>query len=218
MLKLYGLIQRRPDLSLDEFSRHWRTVHRELALRLVAPGYVRGYVQNHRRELDLPGVAKPAFDGCPELWIERVESLEQLATSPEYLEGAGPDEANFMSGGSKSCIAEPRFAYGVARAAAGDCKVLMFYADGIDAGTRWNQERPWSLPDASALRIERDACLVDVPGLEPYAAIESSWWPDIGTFRDAWGDAVADLGRRAPAPAMVLPVTELIVFLPAETA
>ena len=57
MLKLYSLLQRRADLSLEDFSRHWRTVHRELALRLVAPGYMRGYVQNHRRETALPGVA-----------------------------------------------------------------------------------------------------------------------------------------------------------------
>ena len=215
MLKLYGLLARRPDLSLEEFSQHWRTVHRELALRLVAPGYMRGYVQNHRQELELAGVDAP-FDGCPELWIDRVESLPQLASSPEYLEGAGPDEANFMTGGSKSCIAQPRFACGAPREQASPCKVLMFYGDGIDARTPWSQQRPWSLPDASALRIERDACLVDVPGLEPYLAIESSWWRDFDTFRDAWLAAAGDGGRLAPA--MVLPVTELIVFLPAGIA
>ena len=217
MLKLYGLIQRRPDLSLDEFSRHWRTVHRELALRLVAPGYMRGYVQNHRRELDLPGVAKPAFDGCPELWIERLESLEELATSPEYLEGAGPDEANFMSGASKSCIAEPRFACGLAREAAGDCKVLMFYEHEVDGATPWSFQCPWSLPEVGALRIERDVCMA-VPGLEHYSAVESSWWRDLRSFGDAWQDAAPRLRQRVPAPAMVLPVTELIVFLPDRTA
>jgi len=215
LLKLYGLLERRADLSLEEFSQHWRTVHRELALRLVAPGYMRGYVQNHRRETALPGVAAP-FDGCPELWIDTVESLPALATSPEYLDGAGPDEANFMAGGSKSCIGQPRFACGVPRGQAGPCKVLMFYADGIDTATPWSQARPWSLPDASALRIERDACLVDVPGLEPYVAIESSWWRDADGFRDAWLAAARDGGRLAPA--LVLPVTELIVFLPAGIA
>jgi hypothetical protein len=215
LLKLYGLIQRRADLSLEEFSRHWRTVHRELALRLVAPGYMRGYVQNHRRELELPAGAAP-FDGCPELWIDSVETLPALATSPEYLEGAGPDESNFMTGSSKSCIGQPRFACGAPRGQAGPSKVLMFYTDGIDARTPWSLDRPWSLPGASALRIERDACLVDVPGLEPYVAIESSWWRDSDSFRDAWLAAARDRARLAPA--MVLPVTELIVFLPDEIA
>ena len=111
MLKLYGLLQRRPDLSLEEFSHHWRTVHRELALRLVPPGIMRGYVQNHRRDVDLVGQPAPA-DGCPEVWIDDVESLTRLATSPEYLEGAGPDEANFMDGNSANCIGQPRFRRG----------------------------------------------------------------------------------------------------------
>jgi hypothetical protein len=44
MVELFGLLQRRQDRTLEQFSRHWSTVHRELAPRLVAPGIMRGYV------------------------------------------------------------------------------------------------------------------------------------------------------------------------------
>jgi hypothetical protein len=37
MIKLIGLLDRRDDLTLEQFSHHWRTTHRELALRLVRP-------------------------------------------------------------------------------------------------------------------------------------------------------------------------------------
>jgi hypothetical protein len=47
-------------------------------------------------------------------------------------------------------------------------------------------------------------------------AIESSWWRDSDSFRDEW--LAAARGGAGLAPAMVMPVTELIVFLPDEIA
>src|SRR5262245_17203236 len=171
MLKLYGLIQRRADLTLAEFSRHWRTVHRELALRLVAPGIMRGYVQNHRLPIDLPGAPCPA-DSCPEVWLDRLEDLERLATSREYLEGAGPDEPNFMTGASVPCLGRPRYAAGVERTAlSGRCKVMLFYATapgGASDDASISFERPWSISNGTPLRLERDLCLADVPGAALY--------------------------------------------------
>jgi hypothetical protein len=213
MLKLYGLLQRRPDLSLEQFSRHWRTVHRELALRLVAPGIMRGYVQNHRRELDVAGQPAPA-DGCPEVWIDDLESLARLATSPEYLEGAGPDEPNFIDGGSANCIGQPRFSHGVARPGAGEWKVMMFYAHAVEDESSWSHAGPWSMPAARPLRLERDRCLTDVPGVLPYTAVEATWWRDLAAFQSAWQRA--STAPSAIAPAALLPIAELVVLWPDE--
>jgi hypothetical protein len=213
MLKLYGLIQRRADLTLADFSRHWRTVHRELALRLVAPGIMRGYVQNHRSSFDIPGVPCPA-DGCPEVWLDRLEDLERLATSPEYLEGAALDEPNFITGGSVPCLGQPRHATGVDRAALSGCrKVMLFYArDAAIDDVALSFERPWSTSDSQPLRLERDLCLTAVPGAAPYVAVESTWWTDTAEFLAAWSQR-----RRlaqSPALAAAMPIDELVVLWP----
>ncbi|NWK99157.1 hypothetical protein DM806_26560 [Sphingobium lactosutens] len=63
MLKVMGQIVRRPDLSLDAFRLHWRTTHRGLALRLAHSGLLRGYVQNHRLDIDVEGLVPVA--GAP---------------------------------------------------------------------------------------------------------------------------------------------------------
>jgi len=213
MVKLYGLIQRRSDLTLAQFSRHWRTVHRELALRLVPPGIMRGYVQNHRRELAI-GASLPPADGCPEVWLDDIESLALLAASPEYLNGAGPDESNFMEGASANCIGEPRAACGVPRLDAGSWKVLVFYSDAGVADSAWSRETPWCMPRATPLRLERDQCVSGLPDALPYTAIEATWWRDAAEFVSAWRSASG--ARGAIAPAGVLPIEELVVFLPGD--
>lgn len=35
---LMGLLNRSPDLTLAQFAQHWRTVHRDHSLKLIAPG------------------------------------------------------------------------------------------------------------------------------------------------------------------------------------
>ena len=80
--KCTATLKRRPDFDLEAFSQHWRTVHRELALRLVPPGIMRGYVQNHRIEPSLGTLQAPG-DGAPEVWVDSPQEVLRLATSPE---------------------------------------------------------------------------------------------------------------------------------------
>ena len=221
MIKLFGLLQRRRDLTLEQFSRHWSTVHRELALRLIAPGIMKGYVQNHRKPLAVPDLDAPV-DGSPELWIDGPEILQRLATAPEYLEGAYPDERNFMEGDSDAMLCRTTFCQGVARDRATPGAKVMFYfpaqvaTDPEATAAQWEAHTPWLLPESSPLRLERAMALfgAEAGGMSPrYGAIESSWWPDVEAFLALWRQRPADAATRArEAGVHAMFVRELIVL------
>lgn len=89
MVKSIVMLRRRPDLTHEEFDRHWRQVHAPLVLQL--PGICR-YVQN--RPVDVGG--EPPHDGVSEVWFDDMEALRAATSSPIWpriLE----DEKNFLA-------------------------------------------------------------------------------------------------------------------------
>jgi uncharacterized protein (TIGR02118 family) len=78
MIKIVLLLHRRPDLSVEDFRRHWHEVHRPLLERL--PG-LRRLVLNH--VLPGPDGAAPPFDGIAEDWFDSVEDMQAAFASPE---------------------------------------------------------------------------------------------------------------------------------------
>jgi hypothetical protein len=207
MLKLYGLLTRRGDLDLEAFRAHWRGPHRDLALRLVAPGIMRGYVQNHRVDRPLTDATTPA-DGCPELWVDDLAAVQRLGTCPEYLEGAYLDEPNFMDGRAVTSLARLVHAAGRPRAP-GTVRLLRFLPAGPPRD--WTSPAPWELAGALPVGLERERCLTEeeLGAPVPYAAIESSWWPDETAARAAWA-----LGGTAVRGQHALLVRELVVVPP----
>jgi uncharacterized protein (TIGR02118 family) len=83
MIKSIGLLTRRPELSHEEFVRHWVEIHAPLAH--AVPGVLR-YVQNHirdeRRRSDIPAT-EVDIDGIAELWYADREAMERANRSPE---------------------------------------------------------------------------------------------------------------------------------------
>lgn len=83
MIKSVGLLTRRPELSHEEFVRHWVDIHAPLAH--AVPG-VRRYVQNHivdeRRRADIPA-HEIDIDGIAELWYDDRAAMERANASPE---------------------------------------------------------------------------------------------------------------------------------------
>jgi uncharacterized protein (TIGR02118 family) len=83
----------RPGLTDAQMQEHWVTVH--------APRYASRIPQIKRYCVDtaLPfGAARPApWSGIGEIWLR--DEADQLASleSPQYLEGARPDEPNFVA-------------------------------------------------------------------------------------------------------------------------
>jgi len=94
MIKGFALIPQKPDISAEAFHRHWREVHAPLALRIKA---LRRYVQSHRIPQAIPGFTGTPFEGVAEIWFDDLDGISRLGENPEYLNGAKPDEANFIS-------------------------------------------------------------------------------------------------------------------------
>ena len=83
VIKSLSLLTRRPELSHDEFVRHWLEIHAPLAH--AVPG-VRRYVQNHiegeRSRADIP-TTEIAVVGIAELWYDDRDAMERANATPE---------------------------------------------------------------------------------------------------------------------------------------
>ena len=88
MTKVLVVLQKKADLSREEFRRYWRNVHGPIGARM--PG-VRRYVQNHVLADGAP------FDGLAEIWFDSPEAMRAAFTS-EAAQEAAHDAANFLAG------------------------------------------------------------------------------------------------------------------------
>jgi uncharacterized protein (TIGR02118 family) len=106
MIKVVGLLTRRPELTHEHFVRHWFEIHGPLAR--AVPG-VRRYVQSHiigtRTRPDIPET-DVAVDGIAELWYDDQEALARAAATPE-MKRLTDDGALFI-GRIKSFVVEER--------------------------------------------------------------------------------------------------------------
>jgi uncharacterized protein (TIGR02118 family) len=101
VIKLFGLIAKRSDISDEQFHTHWATTHRDLAVRITA---LRRYVQSHRIPASVAGVASAPYEGIAEVWLDDVDTALGLAENPEYTQHAALDEPNFSDTGRHGVI------------------------------------------------------------------------------------------------------------------
>ncbi|MDP6688137.1 MAG: EthD family reductase [Alphaproteobacteria bacterium] len=83
MIKRISLLTRKPDLSHEEFVRHWLEVHGPLAR--AVPGirrYVQSHIQSETVRADIPAT-DIEVDGIAELWYDSVAAMEQSSATPE---------------------------------------------------------------------------------------------------------------------------------------
>jgi len=96
MIKVLGLLTRKPELTHEQFVHHWLTIHGPLAL--AVPG-IRRYVQSHitgtRTRPDIPET-DVEVDGIAELWYDDEESLKRASATPE-MKRLTDDGALFIS-------------------------------------------------------------------------------------------------------------------------
>ena len=83
MIKSIGLLTRKPELTHEQFVKHWLEIHAPLAH--AVPG-VRRYVQSHimgeRSRPDIP-TTDVAVDGIAELWFDDLEAMQRSNATPE---------------------------------------------------------------------------------------------------------------------------------------
>lgn len=83
MIKSISLLTRRPELTHDEFVRHWVTIHAPLA---HAVPKLKRYVQSHivaeRTRPDIETLDVD-IDGIAELWYDSLDDLRYAMSTPE---------------------------------------------------------------------------------------------------------------------------------------
>ena len=96
VIKVIGLLKRRPDLTHAEFSDYWFSRHHPLGQAIVPPEALSaGYVQNHALQL---GRGEAPYDAVAELVFEDHAAMQRWTAW--YNSDAGKalrdDELNFM--------------------------------------------------------------------------------------------------------------------------
>jgi len=180
---------------------------------------MRGYLQNHRLEDGEIASLPLAADGLPELWTHGIDALQRLGGATEYLEGAYPDEPNFMNGRSQALLAtEQVIIVGVGRAIATTLvKAMLFYRRAPDISrmafaAENSAAHPLLLPNGpEPLRLTRHTA-IELPSLgeageafkeaQPYDGVEASYWPDAESFRAAWRQRSDDAARSIDASSL----------------
>ena len=85
MIKSIGLLCRKPELTHEQFVKHWLEIHGPLAR--AVPG-VKRYGQSHivgeRTRADIPTLGTDAeVDGIAELWYDDADAMARAAATPE---------------------------------------------------------------------------------------------------------------------------------------
>ena len=110
MIKSLSLLTRRPELTHEQFVKHWLEIHGPLAL--AVPG-LRRYVQSHildeRTRPDIPET-EVAVDGVAETWFDDRAAMDRANASPE-AKALHADGALFI-GRIKSFITEEKVIVG----------------------------------------------------------------------------------------------------------
>ena len=94
LIKAIALIKRRPDISREQFARHYEEVHAPLALRYFRDW--KAYIRNHVVETLRGG--EPAFDCISEFWYSDWKGIEDTV---KFMASAAAqplrdDELSFM--------------------------------------------------------------------------------------------------------------------------
>jgi uncharacterized protein (TIGR02118 family) len=100
MIKIVALLKRRPDVTLEEFSRYYEHQHAPLAARSIPPDVasaIKRYVQNHAVRLG-SSATDPPYDCVTEIGFDDEAGMELWTNW--YLGEDGralrEDEENFM--------------------------------------------------------------------------------------------------------------------------
>jgi uncharacterized protein (TIGR02118 family) len=94
-VKQIAFLNKRSDVSVDHFQKHWREIHGPIAAAI--PGHQR-YVQCHARLGIYAAGRTPIYDGIPMSWFQDLEALRAAGRSPEYARTRA-DEPGFMISG-----------------------------------------------------------------------------------------------------------------------
>jgi uncharacterized protein (TIGR02118 family) len=195
MIKVFALLPKKPDISNEQFHRHWREVHAPLALRIKT---LKRYVQSHRLPPPIPGFSASPYEGVAEVWFDSVETATGLRTNPDYLEGAYKDEPNFIETSGLTFLLTRENVVVPGPAFAKDTSAvkglfLVKRKPGMSVAEfqdYWRTKHALLVPRTPHL-LRYVQCHVlpemyesDTP--PAYDGIAELWWPDLAKFQESW--------------------------------
>lgn len=98
MLISLGFYKRKPGLTHEQFSDHWRSVHGPMIRNHPdVAKFIQRYVQHHIAPgHGFPGTQPLDFDGFSESWFESVGARQRMHAHPFFSQQVVADEHNFI--------------------------------------------------------------------------------------------------------------------------
>jgi uncharacterized protein (TIGR02118 family) len=224
MIKFFGLIPRRPDISSDEFHDHYRHPHGTLGRQIST---FREYVQSHQIHTDRLGDGQEMYEAVAEVWFDTVADAVGLADHPHYIEHVQPDEPNFVDMDNlkwlytteEVLISGPDVhspdaaARGLQRfhlERATSIKLIHFReTENVDRSAEDDRALGASL---GAIRHVRCRPQVEIHADEPpaFSEVQELWWPTVWAFEEATAssDALREFLAIAPSSVTLLAQAE----------
>jgi uncharacterized protein (TIGR02118 family) len=195
MIKVFALIPKKPDISNEQFHRHWREVHAPLALRIKT---LQRYVQSHRLPQPISGFTAAPYEGVAEVWFDAVETATGLRTNPDYLNGAYKDEPNFIDTAGLTfmltrenvVVAGPAFAKDTPAVKG---VFLVKRKPGLSVAEfqdYWRSKHAPLVPRTPHLlryvqcHVLSETYESDTP--PAYDGVAELWWPNLEKFQESW--------------------------------
>lgn len=193
--KLYAVLPKHPDLTLQEARDHWRHPHGTLARRI--PTMTR-YIQSHQVSSDLIGGNNDRFLGVAEVWVDNLADAAGYATEPTRVLEVEPDEGAFLDLGelaffwTEEEILEGSQALRLHEArsdaiweeglASVSTKVIQLVRRG--SGESWRGDDDLELGRRiGAFRHARGTAVPELRGEDdPFIGVRELWWPTVTRF------------------------------------
>jgi uncharacterized protein (TIGR02118 family) len=104
MIKMSLFLQRRPDLTFEQFSDYWMNKHWPIVQSVPAvKEHTIAYKQQHSIGNIPEGLPAAPFDGYAEAWFEEIADVAKVVGSPEWASVVQKDDLNFIDA-SKTLI------------------------------------------------------------------------------------------------------------------
>jgi uncharacterized protein (TIGR02118 family) len=214
MIKMYGLLPKREDVSEAFFQDHWRTVHGPMVEYVPS---IHRYVQSHRRMAPVDGFLTSPYSGIAEVWFDSLDDIARFAVDPGYTEHAVLDEPNFIDVPRQAMLpAEEVDAWGETGEGEGTKLICLFTRSEVAASNAVVSD---GLPSAEgfgaaipgATGVVRHASVGGFPGTEPaYDFVVEVYLPSLEA-----GSAAAPIVA-AHCPAGVVDLRRSIAAVSAE--
>ncbi len=196
MIKVFALIPRKDGVSIERFHTHWRDVHAPLARRIKT---IRRYAQSHALRTSVDGLPASIYEGVAEVWFDDLETALGMAADPDYINGAGADEPNFIDQSRLAflfCTDPLPDKPGIPDGLGGDhpeVKSLVLMRRASDGGWIDRELIPAALqlPDVQRVGVARAIPGATQDGQAFDAVLELSWRGLVAHDR-AWADPAAE--------------------------